>query len=258
MIAVAVVALVSLAIAQLALVWVIYQKLSGAVQAARHDQRRQADNVIRQVEALLAIHAVLEPVAAPPRSRGWAASPDFLHVLLLAAQAHRPTCIVECSSGYSTLVLAASVRKAGAGHVYSLEHDAHYAALTRKALELHGLSAWATVIDAPLRDVELQAWKGSWYDTTLLQQVLPTDAAIDLVVVDGPPNPLGPIARYPAIPLLLHRMAPDCRIVLDDADRDAEQAMLVRWRSEYPDFAQVDTLECEKGCVTLQRKRHSG
>lgn len=247
--------LVVLGIAQLALVWVLYQKLSKGVQDSRHEQRRQADNVIRQVEALMAVHAVLEPRAAPPRSRGWAASPDFLHVLLLTAQARRAACIVECSSGYSTLVMAACARKAGTGHVYSLEHDTHYAALTRQALELHELSAWATVIDAPLRDLALPGWKGVWYDTDALHRALPQDAAIDLLAIDGPPNPLGPAARYPAVPQLLARMAPDCRIVLDDADREAEQTMLARWRAEFPDLVQIDTPECEKGCVTLQKQQ---
>lgn len=223
------------------------------MQDALNEQRRQADNVIRQVEALMAVHAVLEPNAAPPRSRGWAASPDFLHVLLLTAQAHRAVCIVECSSGYSTLVLAGFVRNAGIGHVYSLEHDARYAALTRQALELQGLSAWATVIDAPLRDLALPGWQGVWYDTKPLQQTLPSDAAIDLLVVDGPPNELGTTARYPAIPELVSRFASNSTIVLDDADRAAEVETIKRWSNEYPEFVRLEVAECEKGCAVLRR-----
>jgi hypothetical protein len=94
-------------LAVLALLAAVYHKLSAAVQELRHESRRHADNVIRQVEGLLAIHDELKPPRALPRTRGWAASPDLLHVLLLVAQQQRPGRVLECSSGLSTLILAA-------------------------------------------------------------------------------------------------------------------------------------------------------
>jgi hypothetical protein len=227
----------------------IYYKLSAALQAIRHELGRRVDNVVTQVEGLLAVHAELQPRHALPRSRGWAASPDLLQLLIGFARQSRSCTVLECSSGLSTVVLAGCARNTKRGHVYSLEHDPHYARQTRDLLALHGLQAWATVLDAPLRRLELPGWQGQWYDVT----GLPPELEVDLLVIDGPPATLGRLARYPALPVLAPWLAPSVRVVLDDADRDDERAAVARWLGEHPEFSEEPVPHCEKGCAVLAR-----
>jgi hypothetical protein len=145
------------------------------------------------------------------------------------------------------------MRNVGQGHVFSLEHDQVYAGKTRELLQVHGLQDWATIIDAPLVQMEVDGWQGRWYDVSALDRAQIADQPVDMVVIDGPPNDLGPLARYPALPVLAPRLAASCTVVLDDSSRPAEQQILARWRISHPEFAEVPGFECEKGCMVLRR-----
>lgn len=181
-----------------------------------------------------------------PPLRGWAASPDFLLIIAQDALRFKPAVIVECSSGSTTLTLARCCELNNRGHVFSLEHDEHYAAITRRSLHEQGLEQWATVIHAPLiRYDSLQAQL--WYSLTDLQLSQP----IEMLVVDGPPWHTAPLARYPALPILAGRMTADSRIYLDDAERDEERETLKRWALENPSLI-VDSIACEKGCAVIK------
>lgn len=208
------------------------------------------DRLFRQLEALLGLHAELQLEHSLPPTRGWAGSPDFL--LEVARQVHtaRPQVTVECSSGVSTVVIARSLQRNGCGKLYSLEHDAEYACRTRAQLLRHGLQHWATVLDAPLVAHPLGDAAWPWYDLN----GLPDDIAIDLLVIDGPPQATHALARYPAGPLLFPRLAPGALVFLDDASRPGEQAALRRWRTEFAALAQ-SSRPCEKGCAVLTAAR---
>lgn len=200
----------------------------------------------QQFEALLSLNTELALTKSLPGTRGWAASPDFLLELVRHARGHRPCSVVECSSGTSTLVLARCMQMNGKGKVYSLEHDPHFAARTRWQLRAHGLSDWAEVLDAPLTPQHLAGELWPWYSTVGLPQTI----AIDMLVIDGPPQSTRPLARYPAGPVLFERMAQDGHVFLDDAKRADEQAMLQRWQREFPAWRQ-SSRPCEKGCAVL-------
>jgi hypothetical protein len=163
--------------------------------------------------------------------------------------ATRPQQIVECGSGVSTIVLARCVELLGQGHVFSLEHDARFAERTRQALRQHGLSRHATVYDAPLRELVLPGWSGTWYS----QDVLPSELNIDLLVVDGPPWYVGETPRYPALPMLYAGMSKHAVIYVDDAARPEEQLIVERWLDEFADLKAMAVPHCEKGCVALVR-----
>ncbi|MGB5832308.1 MAG: class I SAM-dependent methyltransferase [Thiohalocapsa sp.] len=244
------IALGLLVIAGIALNAIVYHKLSKAIQLAKHEATRNSDNVITQIEALFAIYAEVRPTRALPKSRRWAASPDMLALMIYQTQKHFPKQIVECSSGYSTVVLAACLRNLGNGHLWSLEHERHYAEETRALLGVHGLTKWATVVDSPLIPYELTDWQGKWYDVSALTKPL----AIDLLAIDGPPDELGRLARYPALPALYNRLAPKGIVLLDDSNRVSERESLARWLLEFPSLELVPQPTCEKGCVVLQRK----
>jgi predicted O-methyltransferase YrrM len=191
-----------------------------------------------------------------PATRGWAASPDFLMELVSHARAAGPLTVLECSSGVSTLVLARCLQLNGGGKVFSLEHDAAYAEQTRRQLRRHGLGAWAVVLDAPLQQHALGGDTWPWYAIDGLAQALgnqmDTAMEIDMLVIDGPPQAVRALARYPAGPLLFPRLRIGAAVFLDDAARLGEQAILARWKAEFPMFHQTSR-PCEKGCAVLTR-----
>jgi hypothetical protein len=218
-----------------------------------HELRDQGSqtpaNLYRQLEALHSLYIDLRLERSLPDTRGWAASPDFLLELARHAFAAKPRLVVECSSGTSTLVLARCMQMNGRGKVYSLEHEPHYAEQTRLQLQRHGLSEWAVVLEAPLREHALGSDSWPWY----VPDFLPDEPAIDMLVIDGPPLATRVLARYPAGPLLFHRIGDGGSVFLDDAGRPDEQAILRRWRSEFPMF-EHSTRDCEKGCAVLTRR----
>lgn len=217
------------------------------VHAMKDDSRQEHASLFRQLEALQGLYISLGLQRALPLTRGWAASPDFLQELAAHALDEKPACVVECSSGTSTLVLARCMQINGAGQVYSLEHDPAYARRTRRQLELHGLAAWATVIDAPLLMQTFGDRQQPWYDCSGLQ----TSQAIEMVVIDGPPQATSDAARYPAGPILFPRMAAGAAIFLDDAMRPGERTALQRWAAEFPEL-EISSLPCEKGAAVLR------
>lgn len=204
-----------------------------------------SDALYRQLEALHALSAELDLTRALPPTRGWSASPDFLLLIARHARDARSQTVVECGSGVSTVVLARCMQLNGSGHVYSLEHEPEFAGSTRANLERHRLSDWATVVDAPLRPLELNGETWPWY----AHEALP-ELTIDMLVIDGPPMPVGPEVRYPAGPVLFLKLAPGATVFLDDAARDDEKRIVERWKREFAGL-QCQDHDCEKGCVSL-------
>ncbi|HEX2114952.1 MAG TPA: class I SAM-dependent methyltransferase, partial [Alphaproteobacteria bacterium] len=212
------------------------------------ERARWCDNLFRQQQALDGLYRDLKFTAALPPTRNWAASPDFLSVLARHALEHLPRVVVECGSGVTTLVLARCMQLNGSGRVVSLDHDARFAEETRRNLDRHGLSDWAEVVYAPLEHHAIgdDAW--NWY----AKRNLPGDA-IDMLVVDGPPAPLGEMIRYPAGPLLFPQLSSAATVFLDDADRAGERKVLEKWLKENREL-HLETLDCEKGGVVLKRQ----
>lgn len=210
--------------------------------------RREVDGLFSQIESWHALEKILNLKHALPPMRGWAGSPDFLLKTADEALRRKPQTVMECGSGVSTVVLARCMQLNGSGHVYSLENSAEFAVKTHALLALHGLADWATVLDAPLVS---KATPTPWYDESAIPTELP---AIDMLVIDGPPAATAPLARYPALPRLQPRMAANCILMLDDADRADEIEIVKRWQAEFADFEQSH-LGCEKGLVVMRRSR---
>ena len=184
-----------------------------------------------------------------PVSPDWSAAPDFLHRIIDHCLEHRPSRILECSSGLTTLALARCCQMNKSGQVYSLENGADYAATTRSALERFGLQQYATVLHAPLQEVILRKTRYRWYSNHS-----PAAGCFDMLVVDGPPVYIQMHSRYPALPLLYRRLADDCTVFLDDAAREDEQEIIAMWLDEFPAFAH-EYADLERGCAILRRHR---
>lgn len=215
--------------------------------AAVHSESR---HLYRQLEALTGLRQLLALKYPLPPLRGWAASPDMLLELASYILSHKPGIILECSSGSSTLVAARCLQLIGAGHVYSLEHDAKYLAKTQALLDRHGLSQHATLIHAPLESRD----GVSWYSSEAIRSAaLPP---VELLVVDGPPADRDPDARSPAMDRLWEHLASSFTVFVDDTIRDNECRMADAWQ-EQRGLSREDVSPCEKGLIVLRGTRRA-
>lgn len=219
----------------------------GQEQYAKQLSKRVAVE-FRQIEELLALYHELQPVAGLPHLRSWAGSPDFQRFLYRIGREEQPKTVLECGSGTSTLVMARALQRNGGGRVVALEHLEEFADHTREALVRSGLEAHAEVIHAPLVDTAVGEETFLWYDLGAVGSIVD----IDVLVVDGPPRSTQPLARYPAVPQLWHALAPGVLVLLDDAKRDDESAVVERWLEEYADL-RLEVLDHERGTAVLRR-----
>jgi hypothetical protein len=138
--------------------------------------------------------------------------------------------VLELGSGVSTILLARLLRGRG-GAVVAVEHDEQWTEWVTDLLAAEGLETVATVIYAPLELASVGEL--SWYSAAGIERALSAGAP-DLLIVDGPPayRSEDALARLPAVPVLLERLAPDATIVLDDVVRPGERSVLERWEAE--------------------------
>lgn len=141
-------------------------------------------------------------------------------VARFATEARGP--VLEIGSGLTTLMLGALVGRRGIP-VWTLEHHPEYFSYNQQILKHLGLPNVHLTL-APLRDYG----EFSWYDPPLDE--LPRD--FGLVIADGPPGDVKG-GRLGLLPVLRSHFAPGVVILLDDAEREREKAVLERWKSEY-------------------------
>jgi predicted O-methyltransferase YrrM len=190
--------------------------------------RLQRDQT-REVEALLQLFRDVTPRAPMPSSGRWALNPTDLLGILFLIERQRPKLVLELGSGTSSVWIGYALEKIG-GRLISIDHEAEFARRTRTLLTAHGLDHVAEVRDTPLRPVDVEGTEFSWYDVDGLADV----DGVDLMLVDGPPGGVGPLARYPALHVLCGKLSATATVVLDDANRPDEKDVLARWQAEIP------------------------
>jgi predicted O-methyltransferase YrrM len=219
------------------------------VRRVEGDIKKEIKQTFRQLEALQNLSAVLPANDVLPASRGWAASPDLLVVLVDLLITERPSLIVECGSGASTLWMALAMRRLEIdGRIIALDHDPVFGGKTRDFLARHDVRDLAEVRDAPLESFSLDGETYSWYARQAWEDL----TGIDLLFVDGPPATTGHQARYPALPLLSGSLSPVATVVLDDLVVPDMQKVLRLWLDAYPDFGS-EILPLEKQAAVLSR-----
>jgi predicted O-methyltransferase YrrM len=213
--------------------------------------KKELRQTFRQLEALQNLSAVLPANDVLPATRVWAASPDLLVVLVDLVITERPSLVVECGSGASTLWLALAMRRFKIdGRIIALEHDPAFGGKTRDLLARHDVADLAEVRDAPLESFSLDGQTYSWYARPAWENL----TGIDLLFVDGPPATTAPLARYPALPLLSGSLSPAGVAVLDDLIVPDMQKVLQLWLDAYPDFSS-EILPLEKQAAVLRRSQ---
>jgi predicted O-methyltransferase YrrM len=219
------------------------------VRRVESNTQAEMKQTFRQLEALQNLNALLPASEVLPATRGWAASPDLLLVLVDLVITGRPSLVVECGSGASTLWLALAMRKFKIdGRIIALDHDPAFGGKTRDLLARHDVADLAEVRDAPLESYDLAGETYSWYARRAWEDL----TGIDLLFVDGPPAATGPQARYPALPLLSGSLSPVATVVLDDLVVPDMQQVLRLWLDAHPDFTS-EVLPLEKQAAVLRR-----
>lgn len=210
--------------------------------------REQVKRDYKQIESLLSLYFSLKPDAPLPDTGGWALSPDLLQRILEVIHREKPRLVLETGSGVSTLITAYCLKRFGGGRVISLEHDAEYAATNRDMVARHGLQDLVTIVHAPLKEIAIGDDKWLWYDLDGLS----LEAPIDLLLIDGPPAAIQPLARYPALPLLFDRLRDGATIILDDGARPDERQIAERWAGEFD--VDCHYVPLEKGAFVFRKR----
>lgn len=176
-----------------------------------------------------------------PAPGTWAIEPDFARLVVSAIRRPAKT-IVELGSGTTTLLIARQLEQRGEGRLYSVEHDADFAAETQAVLEADGTASRVQLIVAPLRRQQFGPEHLDWYDADVVRDAVP--ARIDSLIVDGPPS-TALWARWPAMSVLFDSLSPEGVVLLDDGRRRAETETAMRWSDEHPTVALswVDTVK---------------
>ena len=225
------------------------QRTLGTVRRIESRLDTELKQTFRQIEATQNLSAIIPASDVLPATRGWAASPDLLLVLVDQVITQRPRLVVECGSGASTLWFALALRRFGIdGRIVALDHDPVFAGKTRDFLARHGVSDLAEVRDAPLEEISLADGTYAWYARRAWKDL----TEIDLLFVDGPPAATGAKARYPALPLLRETLNPAATVVLDDLVVPDMQETLRLWLDEYPGF-HSEILPLEKQAALLRK-----
>lgn len=192
---------------------------------------RAARRLAARREAILArLVALLGWTAADlPATDGWAGSPELLAELARQVLRQKPAVVVEFGSGLSTLVIARALAMNGSGRLVSFDHHAGFAEVTRRRLTGLGLAADVRAVD--LAPADRWGYPGEWYAAADLP------AAIDLLVIDGPPAWFNQGTRGAAGPAVFPHLAPGGVVLLDDADRPGERDNARRWIVEFPEIS---------------------
>ena len=225
--------------------------LLGSMNVKINDFREQTldriSNTHQSLRGLVNIRPLLD---GPPLDYGaWAVDPYFGKLLAQLIYRHEPRHILECGSGTSTVLMAQfQNRVSESGTVTALEHLEEFARRTQQLINDHELEKEANVVLAPLEEWEIEEEMLTWYGVDPKRF---KERKIDMMVVDGPPNETGPLARYPAAFILQEYLAEDCVIVLDDGDREDEKKAARRWATLLD--AELEYVDGPKGAYILRR-----
>jgi|SRR5690625_2278565 len=198
-----------------------------AINSQFNHLNKQIYETKRELRSMVNIRPLLRRNLVP--FGDWAIDGQFGETLIGLVQEKRPKLAIECGSGTSTVLIACLLKRMECGKIVALEHLEKYASVNRKRLENGNLDSVATIIETPLREWILNENKQLWYD---FEPAAHLKRSIDMLIVDGPPGNTGPLARYPAVPILREWISPGGVIVLDDTNRDDEQEIAKQWINE--------------------------
>lgn len=206
-------------------------------------ERNRYKNEIKRV------NEILNPKFPLIYQKEWTVLPDFTLNLLNIVSENKPSVIVECGSGLSTLILGYLVKNGMVSKSIAIDHNKQFYEATKADLIKHGLEKYVNLIYAPLKPVIINDKEWFWYDTTVVDEIVDQ---IDILIVDGPPGQIQKHSRYPAIPLLKRYFNPNYNVIADDSRRPDEKEVIEIWLQENQEL-RVDHLKTVKGMSVLKK-----
>lgn len=204
--------------------------------------RRAIEKIRKLSPGQIPTRETLAALSAGWANEGYSANLDYLEEVSLraaAAQGH----ILECGTGLTTILLGLLAGRQN-NRVWSLEHSPEWSDLIRAVLKRHDIPG-VQVLSHPLR----QYGGFCWYDPS--HSELPD--AFTFVVCDGPPGDT-PGGRYGLLPVLGDRIPEGTIILLDDANRPDETAVLHRWEKEFGLKVQLQEKSAGTFAVVARRR----
>ena len=205
-------------------------------------------------------HDVLGPIAAASQNNAWAITPAAMLYLWQLIETKQPQSIIEFGSGQSTRLFAAyAQRMATRGRKVSLlsvEHDERWLEQTRAAIERAGHLDYVQFHLAPLVNQQLLGRTMEAYslDPATLARAAGKNG-FGVCFIDGPS---GTVGRAGCLPLVADYLAENACVLLDDALREGEQAVVARMavdaRPPIRKFARIQMLD-RHGMLHLTWKR---
>lgn len=219
--------------------------LESLYRLANLKKEHRLDDEAQQM--ILGLYQVLQPRASFPLMRRWAASPDILTLYLNLIITKKPDLVLELGSGVSSLIAGYGVERNGSGRVIALDHDQQFLEQTLNHVKLHKLDHFVELRHAPLVHADSLEEGRLWYSLEAMKDL----GKIDLLFIDGPPDPQDKGNRLPALSLLNDRLSENAYVLFDDTVRPSYREGILEWASvngfravEYP---------YEKGAIVLQR-----
>jgi len=189
--------------------------------------QRDIQHTQRQIQSLMALYHLNDFRNPIPALGGWTATPELLVSIMNVVHQGKARHVVELGSGASTSIIPYFFD--GGGQLTSIEHEGAFLEKTRIQIAGHHADR-VKLHHGALVNQQVNGENWRWYDISGLS----FDHPIDVLIVDGPPLKTQFMARYPALPVLYPFLADQAVILVDDADRPDEQAMLARWQREFP------------------------
>lgn len=208
------------------------------------------NEAVIEMSAIAGLPTLLEPRHAMPALTGYSMEPSTTLAMVEDLIRRKPGNVVECGSGVTTIWMSYALEQAGGGRLTSLEHLESYADSCREHVVRHGLQDTANVVHAPLEPYSIDGAEFQWYSKAAVD-ALPE--GIDVLLVDGPPKSTGPMARYPALPVLASKLSDNALIIVDDTDRPEEKKAIARWRELFPGLGEPVKLGAR--AVAMQYRR---
>ena len=200
---------------------------------------------VNQIESLLWIYQKMKPGVAFRPLGHYACTPDFIKIIIETIDKLKPKTIVELGAGVSSSFISEYlITTQSEAHHFAVDHLKDFAGYAQVKMN----NPQSRTIFAPLKKYELEGKDYKWYDTNALEAI----TEIDLLIIDGPPEDLNPLARYPALPYLFHKLSDKAIIILDDAGRKDEKIITDLWSRLFN--LKVEYVYTEKGTAILQRK----
>ena len=225
------------------------QSIKSLEKELRANFGKDLKNAVKQIEAFVSIQNYLNAGESITGFHDWPISPDIGLFLIERIRERHHDLIIEFGSGTSTTLFAKVMQleqRAGSQlpttggepirNICAFEHDQHYLRKTRDMLASQNLTEMVTLAHAPLVDWQDDTGQYPYYDcdATLAALAQQLDGAPKrvLVLVDGPPGATCANARYPAVPSIFKHLARhQIDVVLDDASRPEEKAVIELWRA---------------------------